>query len=248
MFSEKWGTTIDEAVDLALEDLKLTREEVEIEVLEEPSKGFLNLRNKLAKVRVTKKGTSEPEVVEEKVEVKENPKKEAFDKEAKKDLPVLDYSKEVKNHKGEIFLKDVTEKMGLDLKVSVFSTEDEKNVKIKLDGDNIGVIIGKKGQTLDALQYLTNLHVNRDKDREKEDFERIQIDANNYREKRQDTLIAIAGKLYSKSIRIKKNVRFDPMNSYERKIVHSYLQGKDNIKTVSEGKEPFRRVVIEYIK
>ncbi len=247
MFSEKWGTTIDEAIELALEDLKLTREEVDIEVLEEPSKGFLNLRNKLAKVRVTKKGTEESEasVIEEKPEKEKIEKREPV---VSKELPVLNYSKEVKNHKGEEFLKDVTGKMGLDLKVSVFSTEDDKNIKIKLDGDNIGVIIGKKGQTLDALQYLTNLHVNRNKDKEREEFEKIQLEANNYREKRQETLIAIAEKLYRKCIRIKKNVKFDPMNSYERKIVHSYLQSKENIKTVSEGKEPFRRVVIEYVK
>ncbi len=262
MFSEKWGTTIDEAVELALEDLKLTKEEVDIEVLEEPSKGFLNLRNKLAKVRVTKKGTEtkEAEVIEEKKEKKEKKEKvtkakkeeKKIEKEKEirevKDLPVLDYSKELDNHKAKDFLKEVTEKMGLNLDIKVFSTVEGNNLKVTLDGENIGVIIGKKGQTLDSLQYLTNLHVNKDKNRETEEFERVQLDANSYREKRQEILLSIADKLYEKSLKIRKNVRFDPMNAYERKIVHSYLQGKDNIKTTSEGKEPYRRVVIEYIK
>ncbi len=263
MFSEKWGTTIDEAVELALQDLKLTREEVEIEVLEEPSKGFLNLRNKLAKVRVTKK-ESEKEVLKEEPKKVKEPKKEKVKEEKKikkeketpkvevktkeESIPTLDYSKKLDSHRGGDFLKNVTDKMGLNLNINVFSTEDNKNIKIELDGDNIGVVIGKKGQTLDALQYLTNLHVNNDKDRETQEFERVQIDANDYRKKREETLIAISEKLYSKCISTKRNVKFDSMNSYERKIVHSYLQSKENIKTLSEGREPYRRVVIQYVK
>ena len=200
-FSEKYGRTVEEAVELAAADLNLSVDDVEYEVLEEPTKGFLGLGAKSAKVRVTAKKTSENKALE--------------------------------------FTKEVIEKMGLTL--NVVSRQSDNIIYIDIDGKDSGTVIGKRGQTLDSLQYLVNLVVNKDTDK----YVKVVVNAEYYREKRETTLEQLAIRLAGKVSKTKRSVRLEPMNPYERKIIHTTLQDDVRVSTRSEGEEPFRRVVID---
>lgn len=286
-YSEKWGVDVEEAVKLALMDLKCSRDEVEVTVLEQPSKGFFGIGSKLAKVRVEKKKTEEKEAADDiydeaainaaksvsesaaeqkpkekfkdKPHTKDNNKRNRKSKnrnekksgEHKRDLAesslnieVVDKSKlqDVEEHEALDFLKDITEKMGLNLGFSVKAGDDV--VYIEMDGKDSGTIIGKRGQTLDSIQYLTSLVINKDRDK----YIKVVIDAENYRAKRQKTLEQLANRLAAKVVKTKKYVRLEPMNPYERKIIHATLQQNPDVSTRSEGEEPYRRVVIELKK
>ena len=286
-YSEKWGVDVEEAVKLALMDLKCSRDEVEVTVLEQPSKGFFGIGSKLAKVRVEKKKTEEKEAADDiydeaainaaksvsesaaeqkpkekfkdKPHTKDNNKRNRKNKnrnekksgEHKRDLAesslnieVVDKSKlqDVEEHEALDFLKDITEKMGLNLGFSVKAGDDV--VYIEMDGKDSGTIIGKRGQTLDSIQYLTSLVINKDRDK----YIKVVIDAENYRAKRQKTLEQLANRLAAKVVKTKKSVRLEPMNPYERKIIHATLQQNPDVSTRSEGEEPYRRVVIELKK
>lgn len=305
-FSEKWGKDVEDAVQLALSDLGASRDEVEVIVLEEPSKGFFGIGSKLAKVRVEKKKKEEPKKEEKKVEKieekkleekkeerprEERPRQEerprrreerrgssrgASDREDRDEETFViernekrerrrkdrDRSKEdrepgeggdskftirerpadlveVTEHPAITFLKEVTEKMGLTLSIQAYVNEE--SIYIDMEGKDSGTIIGKRGQTLDSIQYLTSLVVN--KDREK--YIRVVVDAENYREKRERTLEQLGNRLADKVKRTGKSVRLEPMNPYERKVIHATLQRNPYVTTRSEGEEPYRRVVIE---
>lgn len=279
-FSEKWGTSVDEAVRLALEDLKLTREDVTVTVLEEPSKGFFGIGQKLAKVRVEKKAAEKqpvPEIIKEKPvpekkeerfeskaerreesrpERSERPEKADRRERPERERPVRERSypkqesklslrvrpedlQEVTEHAALTFLNEVADKMGLSLTIKCFA--DEENIFVDIEGKDSGTIIGKRGQTLDAVQYLTSLVVNKDSEK----YIRVVIDAENYRTKRERTLEQLANRLADKVKRSGKSVRLEPMNPYERKVIHATLQGRPEVSTRSEGEEPYRRVIIE---
>jgi spoIIIJ-associated protein len=266
-YTEKGGKDINEAVELALIDLKVSRDEVEVTVLEEPTKGFLGIGAKLAKVRVEKKAPQKPEKPEKKEpekkapEKKEQPKKSSKPKEKKTsdkksqekkpeekkknivldDVDINDL-KVVEEHEALTFLKDITGKMGLDLDFSARVGEDL--VYVEMSGKDSRTVIGKRGQTLDAIQYLTSLVVNR----EKEKYTKVVVDAENYRAKRERTLEQLANRLAAKVVKTRKHIRLEPMNPYERKVIHATLQKNPNITTRSEGEEPYRRVVIELKK
>ena len=282
-YSEKWGVDVEEAVKLALMDLKVSRDEVEVTVLEEPSKGFFGIGSKLAKVRVEKKKKPEPEPVAVKPAaeadaVKERPAKETRpqekeqksnkknhkenkgsksnrapkeqkpreqkSREVKEIASIVDKSKlhDIEDHEALRFLKEVTEKMGLDLSIRAMAGDDM--VYLEMDGKDSGTVIGKRGQTLDSIHYLTSLVVNKNSEK----YIKVVVDAENYRAKRQKTLEQLANRLAAKVIKTKKYVRLEPMNPYERKVIHATLQQNRNITTRSEGEEPYRRVVIEYKK
>lgn len=200
-FAEKYGRTIEEAAQLAAADLNLTLEDVEIEVLEEPSKGFLGIGAKSAKVRVTPKMTPERVALE--------------------------------------FVKNVTLKMGLEL--NIVSKESDGIIYIDIEGKDAGTIIGKRGQTLDSLQYLVNLVVNKNTEK----YIKVIVNAENYREKRESTLEQLAIRLAGKVSKTRRSVRLEPMNPYERKVIHTTLQDDGRVNTKSEGEEPYRRVIIE---
>ncbi len=266
-FSEKWGKDVDEAVRLALIDLNLSPGEVDVIVLEEPTKGFFGLGSKLAKVRVEKKKP----IVENKIEKSkveppaakkeaEPPKKADFNAKPKVNVEhekvkeeeesAKKYStkflmserpedlKEVSNNAALDFLKEVITQMGLTLQMKAF--ENDSFLFIEIDGKDSGTIIGKRGQTLDAIQYLTSLVVNKNKDK----YVRVVVDAENYRAKREKTLEQLANRLAGKVLSTGKSVRLEPMNPYERKVIHATLQQNQKVITKSEGEEPFRRVVI----
>lgn len=278
-YSEKWGVDVEEAVKLALIDLKLSRDEVEVTVLEQPSKGFFGIGSKLAKVRVEKKKTEKEEIPADEPAEEEKPQEKVQEKHREKphakehknnrknrnkkehkehkteekknnfnesnlNIEVVDKSelKDVEEHEALDFLKDITEKMGLSLGFSVKVGEDI--VYVEMDGKDSGTVIGKRGQTLDAIQYLTSLVINKESDK----YIKVVVDAENYRAKRQKTLEQLANRLAAKVIKTRRYVRLEPMNPYERKIIHATLQQNPEINTRSEGEEPYRRVVIELKK
>ena len=138
------------------------------------------------------------------------------------------------------FLKDVFEAMNMAVVVDVKYDEENKNVDIELSGDEMGVLIGKRGQTLDSLQYLVSLVVNKDS----EEYIRVKVDTEDYRKRRKETLENLAKNIAYKVKRTKRSVSLEPMNPYERRIIHSALQNDKYVTTHSEGEEPFRRVVV----
>ena len=149
---------------------------------------------------------------------------------------------EVEEHPVKTFLIEVFEKMGLSVNVKV-STNAE-SVYVDIDGADCGTVIGKRGQTLDAIQYLASLVANKDES----GYIRVVIDAEGYRGKREVILEKLANRLADKAVRTGKTVRLEPMNPYERKVIHTALQKRAEVTTRSEGEEPFRRVVIEPVK
>lgn len=206
-FVEKIGKTVDEAVKMALQELNTTEENVEIEVLEEPTKGLLGIGAKPALVRVS----------------------------VKEQQSVID---ENKVDKVSEVINSITNCLGLDIKSNVEDTAEA--LKVNLEGENLGLIIGYKGETLDALQLLTNVIINKNGE-----YKRVEIDAQNYREKRKETLTALAHKKARDVIKYGKNITLEPMTPYERRIIHTALQDDNKVTTVSIGSEPFRKVVIK---
>ena len=148
--------------------------------------------------------------------------------------------KETVEDKARAFLDDVFAAMHMTVLVEVSFNEEEKVMDIELKGDDMGVLIGKRGQTLDSLQYLVSLVVNRDSD----DYIRVKVDTENYRKRRKETLENLAKNIAYKVKRTKRSVSLEPMNPYERRIIHSALQNDKFVTTHSEGEEPFRHVVV----
>lgn len=146
------------------------------------------------------------------------------------------------DHPAQKFLSDIAREMGLDINIKTFTAE--KLVYIDVDGPDSGTVIGKRGSTLDALQYLTSLVVNKGES----GYIRVVINAEGYREKREQTLEKLANRIADKVIRTGKSARLEPMNPYERKIIHTALQGRPEVRTKSEGDEPYRKVVVEITK
>ncbi|RKO65515.1 RNA-binding cell elongation regulator Jag/EloR [Desulfofundulus salinus] len=198
---EKTAKTVDEAVSLALAQLGISREEAEIEVLEEPSRGFLGLLgSRPARVRVR---------------VKDTPSRRA---------------------------KELLDKLlgAMNLPVNMAIEEKENNVFIDIEGRDVGILIGRRGETLDALQYLVSLYVNKNKSQRCKVF----LDVEGYRRRREETLQRLAVKLAEKAKQRGRNVVLEPMTSHERRIIHTALQGRDDIYTYSEGEEPYRKIII----
>ena len=283
--SEKWGVDVDTAVDLALKELKINREDAEIEVLEESSNGFLGIGSKLARVRVTareaepattKKSSFDdldailaglpensaltlPDEVRadyDKFEAEEREDARAREKAARKeksrkskkrynlsleDTMLYEVKKlePAKDHPLEGFLRDIATQMGIDLDFSVKANDEL--VFVEITGKDTGTIIGKRGSTLDAVQCLASYVVNKDSDK----YIRVILDAENYRAKREKTLVNLANRLAGKVERSGRPTTLEPMNPYERKVIHCTLQNHPNVKTRSEGKDPYRKVIIE---
>ncbi|MGN0778609.1 MAG: RNA-binding cell elongation regulator Jag/EloR [Aristaeellaceae bacterium] len=141
--------------------------------------------------------------------------------------------------KAQAFLKELTHLMGVDVDVAV-GLDEENNVFVKMTGDTLGILIGRRGETLDALQYLTSLKVNRGQ----EGYTRVTLDTENYRAKREDTLVRLANRMANRAVKTGRKVSLEPMNPYERRIIHSALQANEAVDTHSEGDEPNRHVVI----
>jgi spoIIIJ-associated protein len=193
--------TIDEAIDAALSQLMVGKDDVDIEILEEGNKGIFGFGGKEAKIRVTLKETLDSIAVG--------------------------------------FIENILDKMNIEANIDV--NEDEEAISIRLTGDQVGVLIGRRGETLDSIQYLTSLVVNRETDA----YVKVIVDVENYRKKREETLISLANRLSEKVIRYKKPVILEPMNPYERRIIHASLQNNKYVETYSTGEDPNRKVVIK---
>lgn len=267
--------TLDDAITEALIQLGITSDQLDYDVIEKGSAGFLGFGCKQAVIRARRKVqevkeepvSEEKEVKVEKSEKREKPVvKKEFRKENKRDtkkdnkrenrkenkketVPVKEVVEKKEQKLGvvqentitecEKFLKDVLGTMGMDVQIT--STIDEEGaLNINMEGDNMGILIGKRGQTLDSLQYLTNRIANKSQ----EDYVRVKLDTENYRQRRKETLENLAKNIAYKVKRTKKAVSLEPMNPYERRVIHSALQGDKYVSTHSEGEEPYRRVVI----
>ncbi len=233
---EKKARSVEEAIEAALSELSIERADAVIEIVQEPSKGFLGLGAKEAVVKVSTKQTAadseaqtEPAAAETSADNAEGIKTETVNK---------IYSDASPAENARRFISDILTAMGLDVNVSAVLEDDV--VKINLEGENMGIVIGKRGDTLDSLQYLTSLVVNQTS----EGYIKISIDTENYREKRSEALEALADRLAAKVARTGKKFTLEPMNPYERRIIHSQLQDNEDVTTFSIGQEPYRKVVI----
>ena len=252
------GKNIDDAITEACQKLEVTSDRLDYEVIEKGSSGFLGFGNKPAVIKARIK-QDKPEAAPEKKPV-EKPVDKPVERTVEKSADTQDkeISKEERSEDNtekksssesrktgkmndpKEFLSKVFDAMGLKVDINVEQTEEE--IDIELSGDEMGILIGKRGQTLDSLQYLTSLYVNKDQN----EYIRVKLDTENYRERRKDTLENLAKNLAYKVKRTKKPVVLEPMNPYERRIIHSCLQNDKYVSTHSEGEEPFRKVVITY--
>ncbi len=207
---ETTGATIDAAVEAALKELGCKREDVEIEVLNKGSKGFLGLGASEAKVKVTV--VNEDLFKEETIETEE--------------IGV------------EAYLSDVLSKMGIEANLAV--EEKDGNLNIDISGELMGIVIGRRGDTLDALQYLCSLVYNKNRD----EYVRVNLDTENYRAKREETLVNLAKKIAGTVSRTGRSITLEPMNPNERRIIHATLQSYDYINTYSIGEDPNRKIVV----
>ena len=200
------GKTVDDAKKNALTELKLTEDKIQVEILEQGSKGFFNIiGTKPAKIKVTVK---------------------------------RDYIFE-----GKKFLQDILNCMDINTEISI--KEENNIINVLLTGQNMGILIGYRGETLDSLQYLLSLIINKGHETE---YKRVVLDTENYRLKREETLQRLAGKMAGRVKRSGKYIKLEPMNPYERRIIHSSLQNDPYINTYSEGEEPYRRVIVDLKK
>ena len=255
-FVEKTAKTVEEAVAAALSELNITAEEAVIEVLEEGKKGLFGFFGKDAKVRVTAKEVVVEETVVETVVEEAAPVVETVvETEVKEEAPVATEERVAREPKKFVvsdesvakareFLQKVFNAMKIDVVMEKFVNKNDGTVTFKLHGADMGILIGKHGQTLDSLQYLTNLVAN------KNSAERVRviIDVEDYRDRRIETLNRLAYRLADKVKRSGERVALEPMNPHERKIIHMALQNDRRVTTLSEGDEPYRHVVIELKK
>ena len=276
--SEKWGTDVDTAVELALQELNASKEEVDIEVLEQPSRGFFGIGSKLALVRVSlndKEEENKQELAEEVQEIstedanidgekvsekKVEAKQKSSSQKKKKKSMKNDRPRDDENQISEpvipeigmtslndleednvafVFLKGLVEEMGIEL--NIVGKTDGTDLFFLLEGKDSGTVIGKRGATLDAIQYLTSLVVNKGNG----EYIRVVVDAENYRAKREKSLEKLAKRLAEKVVRSRRPFKLEPMNPYERKIIHATLQKDPRVTTKSEGQDPYRRIHIE---
>jgi len=236
------GRTIDEAVEAGLAAINMDRDDVSVEVIDTPSKGFLGIGSTPAKVKLTYETADEAPAPNEKKEEKKavaEPKKKV---EEKAEEPVFDGDKE-KLEKVKAFVEELLLKMKTEGCSVEASYKEDGAIAVLIKGDKTGSVIGRHGETLDSIQYIVSLYTNKNKS---EAFTRVSLDAEGYRAKRKDTLEHLAKQKASMALKKKGNITLEPMQAYERRIIHSVLQEYPNITTYSVGEEPRRRLVIAY--
>lgn len=265
------GKTEEEAVRKALEQLHLERDDVSLEILERSKSGFLGIGSSPAKVRVryeldvveepevktpapqakpAEKKAAESKPVEkkpaekrpaEKKPIEKKPEAKPVEKPAEPAAPSAAACDNDDARRITQFLAGLLEHMECKAEIKVY--EEEKNrYKVILEGQRLGALIGRRGETLDAIQQLTSYAVNRGGDRRC----RVQLDAENYRERREQSLCRLAEKMAEKAVRYRRNVTMEPMNAYERHVIHTALQDTPHVTTYSTGVDPNRRVIISY--
>lgn len=201
-FIEISAKNVDDAITQATVQLGITSDQLEYEVLDKGSTGFLGIGSKNAVIKARKKFSIDENVVE--------------------------------------FLSSIFDAMKMEVEILVTVNEEEHIIEVELKGDDMGILIGKRGQTLDSLQYLTNLAINKHSD----EYYKVKIDTEDYRKRRKETLENLAKNIAYKVKRTKRPVSLEPMNPFERRIIHSALQNDRYVTTHSEGDEPYRHVVV----
>ena len=201
-FIEISAKNVDDAITQATVQLGITSDQLEYEVLDKGSTGFLGIGSKNTVIKARKKFSIDENVVE--------------------------------------FLSSIFDAMKMEVEILVAVNEEEHIIEVELKGDDMGILIGKRGQTLDSLQYLTNLAVNKHSD----EYYKVKIDTEDYRKRRKETLENLAKNIAYKVKRTKRPVSLEPMNPFERRIIHSALQNDRYVTTHSEGDEPYRHVVV----
>lgn len=274
------GKTIDLAIEAALRELKMDRDSVSVEVLENPKSGFLGFGASPAKVKVTYEVPDEPErpapalssasrskskkaesapaqkainpkpinppkKAEAAPKAAEKPaeKRERAPKASKVEKTYAPAAPGSKEEKIEAFIKGLLEHMGSDAVPHAYLGEND-TYQVDLVGEDLGFLIGRRGETLDAIQHLTNYAINRDSSKRA----RINVDAENYRRKREESLKRLAQKVAGKVVKYRRSITLEPMNAYERHVIHATLQDYPDVTTHSTGTEPGRRVVVSYSK
>lgn len=292
-FIDVTGKTEDEAIQSALAQLGMDRDDVSVEILERAKSGFLGIGSAPARVRVSYDDGKAEEAVkpaekpaapkpEKKVEpsaapkavpmyapevlqkkepraAKEErsgrparedrreraPRAERAERPAPQPKPIVDLGEECRDEKSEqirAFLKGLLEHMDSAAEINIYESE-KGRYKVYLEGEKLGALIGRRGETLDAIQQLTNYSINRGSEKNRV---RVQVDAENYREKREQSLERLAEKVAGKVTKYRRNVTLEPMNAYERHVIHTALQDTPGVTTFSIGTEPNRRVVVSY--
>ena len=229
---EKSARTEELAIAEALKELGMDRDDVSVEILERAKSGFLGIGASPAVIRVSYEcPDEEPEVVPAAVE--------AVVEEA--EAEIVDENPEYAQIRK--FLTGLLERMGVKAEMEI-SPRANGGVNVNLTGSSMGAIIGRRGETLDAIQHLTNYVVNKGSDKHLH----ISVDAECYRSKREESLTRLAEKMAEKAIKYKRSMALEPMNSYERHVIHTALQNYEGVTTSSTGVEPNRRVVVSYVK
>ena len=271
-FIDVTGKTEDEAISRALEQLKLDRDDVSVEILERAKAGFLGLGSCPAKVRVSygeddapapeqpkvmekvrgdKPNAEKPKADKPRTEKKPAEKSQRREEPVKKEAPKteevpfvpVDLGEEVNDDRAQEikkFLSGLLQQMEVTAEVKVYLPE-KGRYKVILEGQGLGAIIGRRGETLDAIQQLTSYSVNRTGSRV-----RVQLDAENYRAKREQSLERLANKVAAKVVKYRRSVTLEPMNAYERHVIHTALQEVPGVTTYSTGVDPNRRVIVAF--
>ena len=236
---EKTARTEDEAIAAALAELGLDRDDVSVEIVERAKSGFLGIGASPAVIRVSYEAPDEPAAAPAAAEAPAPVPASAAEKPAAP-APVdenADYAA-VRS-----FLSGLLERMNVAADIEIAPRENG-GINVTLSGSSMGAIIGRRGETLDAIQHLTNYVVNRGSEKHLH----ISVDAENYRSKREESLTRLAEKMAEKAIKYKRSMALEPMNSYERHVIHTALQNYEGVTTSSTGVEPNRRVVVSYVK
>ena len=231
---EKTARTEDEAIAAALAELGMDRDDVSVEIVERAKSGFLGIGATPAVIRVS---YEVPDPVVEKAPAAPAARPAAEPAAA----AVVDEDPDYAAIRQ--FLSGLLERMGVKAQIEI-STRENGGINVNLSGNGMGAIIGRRGETLDAIQHLTNYAVNRGSEKHLH----ISVDAENYRSKREESLTRLAEKMAEKAIKYKRSMALEPMNSYERHVIHTALQNYEGVTTSSTGVEPNRRVVVSYVK
>jgi spoIIIJ-associated protein len=248
------GKTTEEAVAKALDQLGLERDDISVEIVERGKSGFLGIGAVDAVIRVEYEAKDEPVKAAPRAEAPKPAPQAAPAQapapkaEAPQTAPVQEDKPQAARPTGnqaqatEAFISGLLEHMGVQADIEITAHEGG-GLDVNLSGSGIGAVIGRRGETLDAIQHLTNYAVNRGSDK----HSHINVDAENYRAKREESLIHLAEKMAGKAIKYKRSMALEPMNSYERHVIHAALQDFEGVTTSSTGAEPNRRVVVSYV-
>ena len=255
------GKTTDDALAAGLKQLGLERDDVSVEIVERGKKGVFGIGAVDAVVRITYEGPGEePEAPAPQPERKPAPAPKPERKPAP--APKMEQPKPApapvrpaapktptpkaegsQAERTEAFLTGLLERMGVQAEMEI-SPREGGGLDVQLSGSGIGAVIGRRGETLDAIQHLTNYAVNRGSDKK----DHINVDAEHYRAKREESLVHLAEKMAAKAVKYKRSMALEPMNSYERHVIHTALQDYEGVTTSSIGTEPNRRVVVSYVR